>query len=63
MKTLSEYRSEYAIRYVERENGRIGIACDECGHELKGENVLLLTHPPQRNIWCDKCGYKGRVFV
>jgi DNA-directed RNA polymerase subunit RPC12/RpoP len=40
-----------------------GIACDHCGHELAGENSLLMSSPPQQNIYCPGCGWQGRRFV
>jgi hypothetical protein len=38
-----------------------GIACPKCGHELLDSNpgVLLLSKPPQLNIHCSSCPYKG----
>lgn len=38
-----------------------GIACPKCGKELTDINplVLLLSHPPQKDVYCINCGYKG----
>lgn len=39
-----------------------GIACPECGEELFDTNqmVTLTSNPPQKNIHCSSCDYKGR---
>lgn len=66
MKTLSEYNAEWSEKNKKidrRMEQWINIACDHCGHELVGENTLLLTSPPQQNITCPGCGWKGRRFV
>ena len=65
MKTLSEYNAEWTERNkkIGRDEKWIGIACDHCGHELAGESSLLLTSPPQQNIYCPGCGWQGRRFV
>jgi len=38
-----------------------GIACPKCGAELFDSfpGIVLASNPPQKNIHCDKCGYKG----
>ena len=65
MKTLAEYKTEYAerLKWLESWERGIGLACDTCGHELAGEKSLLMSHPPQQNIRCPNCGWKGRRFV
>lgn len=69
MKTLSEYEAEgSAKRKRERETlergfNYIGIACDHCGSELAGERSLLMSFPPQQNVYCPDCGWSGRRVV
>jgi rubrerythrin len=69
MKTLSEYEAEGAAKHkkeretLERGFKYIGIACDHCGHELAGERSLLMSSPPQQNIYCPSCEWTGRRFV
>jgi ribosomal protein S27E len=68
MQTLSEYNAQWTERRKkERDLQRgckyIGIACDQCKHELAGENILLLSSPPQQNIYCPGCGWSGRRFL
>lgn len=37
-----------------------GIACPECRAELFDTDCHMLpSNPPQRNIHCEKCGYRG----
>ena len=42
-----------------------GIACPECGEELvdNDPNIQLPTMPPQKNVSCLKCGYKGYRYA
>lgn len=63
MKKISEYNREYAEKLRRERERWIGIACDECNYELKGSKYLLLTNPPQQDIECDNCGWKGRRYV
>ena len=65
MKTLSEYNAEWAEKNKKLGRGEkwIDIACDHCGHELSGETSLLMSSPPQQNIYCPGCGWQGRRFV
>jgi DNA-directed RNA polymerase subunit RPC12/RpoP len=38
-----------------------GIACPECGKEMLDSNpmVTLTSNPPQKNIHCPECSYRG----
>ena len=38
-----------------------GIECPECGEELWDSDPMttLTSNPPQKNIYCPACGYKG----
>lgn len=38
-----------------------GIACPECGEELWDSNpsCTLTSNPPQKNIHCPNCNYRG----
>ena len=52
MKTLDEFNAE---------RRKDGIACPKCGKELldSSPSITLTSHPPQKNIHCDACGYRG----
>ena len=65
MKTLSEYNAEWSEKNKKLNRGEkwIDIACDHCGHELAGKTSLLMSSPPQQNIYCPSCGWQGRRFV
>lgn len=70
MQTLAEYnaaaeamRQKAKDMKLERWEKFIGLACDECGHELVGEKSLLMSSPPQQNIRCPHCNWTGRRFV
>lgn len=63
MQKLSEYNREYNEERRKIKEGWIGIACDNCSHELKGSDYRLMSNPPQQDIWCDNCGFKGRRFT
>ena len=61
MKTLEEHEAEFWKRYnptvVE---SKCGIACPKCGEELLEERgMILLTDPPQTEIHCEACGWRG----
>lgn len=37
-----------------------GLACPKCGCELMDtDGNVLASHPPQRNVNCSKCDYRG----
>jgi len=38
-----------------------GIACPKCGAELNDSNPsrTLLSNPPQKDVDCGACGYRG----
>lgn len=38
-----------------------GIACPDCHAELYDSypNQMLPSNPPQKNVHCESCGYKG----
>ena len=66
MKTLSEYNAYWTEKRKVKLQSHyrfIDIACDHCGYELAGENALLLSSPPQQNIYCPGCGWQGRRTV
>ena len=64
MKTLEEHNKEQEERYrvangtAPRANG---IACPDCGKELMDSCpvIILTSMPPQKNIHCPYCGYRG----
>ena len=60
--TLQEFnslaRKSYSFDDTPQPNG---IACPKCGEELYDScpNATLTSNPPQKNIHCEKCGYRG----
>lgn len=63
LKTLKESNLEQTTLW-EILNGdkyeRNGIACPDCGAELMDDlSVVLASIPPQLNIFCTDCTYKG----
>lgn len=40
-----------------------GVACSQCGTELLfAGNTIKLSHPPQRKVYCPKCGRTTTLF-
>lgn len=66
MKTLEEHEDEMRKMkeiYVKNRNGT-DIKCPNCGDELKYvDNVLLLSNPPQKRVYCYNCGYSTTITV
>lgn len=61
MKTLSEYNNEFlGSHHAPQESGN-NIACPTCGKELfdSSPNIVLTSNPPQYNVHCRECGFKG----
>lgn len=42
-----------------------GIACPKCGLELWDSNpmIVLTSDPPQKNIHCPACGWRGYCLL
>jgi len=37
-----------------------GLACPQCGAPLlDSDGAVLTSYPPQKNVHCDKCRYRG----
>lgn len=65
LKTLQEHDAEVSEAYAKlREQHTNGIACPECGKELLDSNpgIVLTSYPPQKNIHCPACGWRGYRF-
>ena len=65
MKTLDEHNAEQhatwnAIAKMKEPHPN-GIACPDCGEEMWDSDpmVTLDSYPPQKNVHCPKCGYRG----
>ena len=56
----NEYRQYHASMYDNRPQ-KNGIECPNCKSELLDSNpfITLTSDPPQKNVHCDECGYKG----
>ena len=66
MKTLDEFNAERRKAHYENAEfwskpHKNGIACPKCGEELLDSfpSITLTSDPPQKNIHCDACGYRG----
>lgn len=65
MKTLDEFNesARKAHELVDKlhQPRPNGIACPQCGTELWDSNpmITLTSNPPQKNIHCPACGYRG----
>lgn len=68
LKSLEEHNRQILDYYAEQEElrrkGRAnGIACPECGKELVDNiEITLMSNPPQKQIWCPNCNYKGTRY-
>ena len=60
LKSLEEHNKERHILYSDKPR-KNGIACPECGSELEDSDPhsTLASNPPQKNVNCTKCDYKG----
>lgn len=66
LKSLDQWNSEATVEHWNRTNQfnnsiHNGIECPTCKEELMDTdpNVTLTSNPPQKNVHCPKCGYKG----
>jgi len=65
MKTLDQHNTERrdahrAAREAMRPHPN-GIACPDCGKELWDSSpmITLTSAPPQKDVHCPECGYRG----
>lgn len=68
MKTLEQYNKEFEERRatLERLKHFTDIACPHCKNvEMKytNYNIVLLSNPPQKEIFCPECNYRTTIFV
>ena len=65
MKTLAEHNEERRKQqeHLDHMNEPHGndIACPKCGKELWDSTpmMMLTSNPPQKNVHCPACGYRG----
>ena len=63
MKSLEQHNKEVIEYFYEMNKPyprKNGIACPKCGEELlDSDGRFLASHPPQRNVHCPKCDYRG----
>ena len=60
---LLQWNSERAESYQNLAQPKPnGLACPLCGEELIDTNpgIILISNPPQKEIHCSNCAYKGR---
>jgi predicted RNA-binding Zn-ribbon protein involved in translation (DUF1610 family) len=65
MKTLEQHNAERHEAFAEldamnRPHAN-GIECPKCGTELWDSDPMcvLTSNPPQKNVHCPSCGYRG----
>lgn len=67
LKTLEESNSDNCTQWEEKQHSIKfnGIACPICGYELIDSNpmIILPSSPPQTNVHCSLCDYKGYRIV
>lgn len=63
METLDEYneRRRRELQEIAQRQHLAGVSCDRCGSEMHVTNpgVLLMSHPPQRQVHCPRCKQTG----
>lgn len=61
LKDLDEFNVQRRRMYTNNPPQPNGIACPKCGKELIDSNpkVTLTSNPPQKNVDCPWCGYRG----
>jgi len=62
MKSLDDFNKQQRAKWVKSNDPQPnGIACPECGHELVDSRpmIVLDSYPPQLEISCPTCNYKG----
>lgn len=58
MRTIQEYEELMNELREARKQGRTNILCPNCkDSELKEGDVVLLSNPPQKRVFCNNCGY------
>jgi hypothetical protein len=69
MKKLSEVNQKSIdVSYANFPYGppvKNGIACDKCEEELldTNPNLILTSYPPQKNVHCEGCGFRGYRYA
>jgi len=68
MKSLKEHNQERSIAYPDIFNPKPkpnGIECPECKEELYDTqpDMVLTSYPPQKNVGCLRCKYRGYRIV
>jgi len=65
MKTLGQHnrdrRAAYAAMEMMNQPHPNGIECPGCSKELWDSDPMmtLASNPPQKNVYCPECGYRG----
>lgn len=68
LRSLTDVREAAFAREAELQESRKphanGIACPECGLELwdSSPGLVLTSNPPQRNVHCPACKWRGYAF-
>lgn len=58
--TLEEHNAQRSRQIYSPAVVGNSIGCPTCGGELyDADEILLMSHPPQRRVLCRTCGWKG----
>lgn len=67
LKTIDEHNKKIIKEYEEYKNKhqKTGVECPKCGSELLfvNEDIVLMTYPPKKYVYCSKCGYDSAILV
>lgn len=62
LETLEEHEKRFWLDRLALFQPSCGVACPECGAELRRRGgELLLSHPPQSSVFCKECGWQGSM--
>jgi uncharacterized protein with PIN domain len=67
LKSLEQHNKDMLRLYsqgLEQHGIRNGIECPECKEELVdcSSREVLTSYPPQKRVYCPKCGWTGTRF-
>ena len=64
LESLEDRNKRMRESYSRTDSGT-GVECPNCKKELRlmNSNTLLLSMPPQQEVFCISCGYTGNMIV
>jgi len=65
LKSIEEYNKERMTFFSNNIEANTGIACPQCGDQLKESNpgMLLMSNPPRKSVRCDTCNYSSSILA